>query len=69
MFDMKITFNGNMVENAPNNLFSLLALNSLEAKTGIAVAVNNSIVTKTNWKSKELKENDTVVVITATAGG
>lgn len=66
---MNVKFNGNELVNAPANLFKLLEQKELANKNGIAVAINNSIVPRTNWKVKELKENDSVVVITATAGG
>ncbi|MGB0932769.1 MAG: sulfur carrier protein ThiS [Lishizhenia sp.] len=66
---MNVKFNGNELVNAPATLFELLEKNNLDNKNGIAVAINNAIVPRTNWKVKELKENDSVVVITATAGG
>lgn len=36
---------------------------------GIAVAINNSVVAKSNWKETKLKENDNIIIITATQGG
>ena len=36
---------------------------------GIAVAVNENIITKTEWHSKTLNESDEVLVIRATQGG
>ncbi|MDF4202924.1 sulfur carrier protein ThiS [Maribacter sp. SA7] len=36
---------------------------------GIAVAVNENIISKTEWKVKTLNENDEVLVIKATQGG
>ncbi|WP_324027068.1 sulfur carrier protein ThiS [Maribacter sp. BPC-D8] len=36
---------------------------------GIAVAVNENIITKTEWHTKTLNENDEVLVIRATQGG
>lgn len=36
---------------------------------GIAVAVNNTIISKNSWASKTLHENDNVLIIQATQGG
>ena len=45
-------------------------LNELEIVTnGIAVAVNQNIITKTNWSTKALNEGDEVLIIKATQGG
>ena len=45
-------------------------LNQLEVQqSGIAVAVNNNIVTKSEWETFTLKTSDAVLIITATQGG
>lgn len=36
---------------------------------GIAVAVNNSIISRMSWTSKTLTDNDSVLIIQATQGG
>jgi len=36
---------------------------------GIAVAVNNAIISKNSWESTTLVENDSVLIIQATQGG
>tara|TARA_B110000459_G_C16518369_1_gene451333 strand:- start:656 stop:859 length:204 start_codon:yes stop_codon:yes gene_type:complete len=36
---------------------------------GIAIAVNDSIVTKDIWETKYLNQNDTILIIKATQGG
>ncbi len=36
---------------------------------GIAVAVNNKIITKSLWEATQLSENDEVTIIQATQGG
>ncbi|WP_075602680.1 sulfur carrier protein ThiS [Saccharicrinis aurantiacus] len=36
---------------------------------GLAIAVNNAIVQQQNWQSTSLKENDEVLIISATKGG
>jgi len=40
-----------------------------EKQKGIAVAVNDAIVYKTQWGNYELQPNDNVLVITAIQGG
>lgn len=45
-------------------------LDQLEVKTkGIAVAVNNNIIKKTDWNHQTLSENDNVLIIKSTQGG
>lgn len=39
------------------------------AKHGIAVAINNGIITRSAWEQTTLKENDTITIIQATQGG
>ncbi|MGO2358738.1 sulfur carrier protein ThiS [Mesonia sp.] len=51
--------------------FSILQLLTLikSSKDGIAVAVNNTIISKNSWDSKTLLEHDNVLIIQATQGG
>lgn len=51
--------------------FSILQLLTLikSSKDGIAVAVNNTIISKNSWESKTLLEHDNVLIIQATQGG
>jgi len=45
-------------------------INQLEIPlNGIAVAVNENIISKTNWSNTIVNQNDNVLVITATQGG
>lgn len=37
--------------------------------TGIAVAINNTIISQDNWDMQKLQHNDTILIITATQGG
>lgn len=36
---------------------------------GIAIAVNSSVVKKTDWPSKLLQNNDAILIIKSTQGG
>ena len=44
------------------------SLNLIEQK-GIAIALNNRVVTKTKWESTTLSEKDKITIIKATQGG
>jgi sulfur carrier protein len=37
--------------------------------TGIAVAINNTIISQDDWGVQKLQQNDTILIITATQGG
>jgi sulfur carrier protein len=50
-------------------LFDLLAQLNLAEKRGVAVAVNNAIISRANWNKYELNENDKVTIIRPTQGG
>lgn len=39
------------------------------AQNGIAVAVNQNIISKSDWEEIALSQNDEVLIITATQGG
>jgi sulfur carrier protein len=66
---MKLIVNNKPEEYSLEHLNQLMqALDLLESK-GIAVAVNNKVVPKTNWNTFQLNENDTITIIRATQGG
>lgn len=51
-------------------LLSLLVDMHCAGKTaGVAVAVNQQVIPKSDWINTELKENDQVIIIRATQGG
>ena len=52
-----------------NTLFDLLSLNGFSEKKGIAVALNNEVVTRSDWTNKQLKQGDKIIIIKATQGG
>lgn len=67
---MKITLNNEpvIVDESCQTLNDLLELRNIP-KNGVAIAVNNKLIARTQWTSKILKPEDDVVVITATFGG
>ena len=55
-----------IVENA--SLSSLLLELNISTD-GVAVAINNQVITKKDWESTQLNQNDTITIIQATQGG
>ncbi|WP_281238043.1 sulfur carrier protein ThiS [Flavobacterium praedii] len=48
---------------------ALLDLEIPEKQNGIAVAINNTVIPKTNWNSHQINEIDDILIISATQGG
>ncbi|WP_067176226.1 sulfur carrier protein ThiS [Microtetraspora niveoalba] len=66
---MKVTINGDAGE-LPEGATVAHAVQSLTAMTsGVAVAVNDVVVSRGAWESTSLSENDRVEVLTAVQGG
>ncbi len=66
---MKITVNENIVQlNDLSNIEQLLAVLESPLK-GSAIAVNQKIISRSEWASYQLKENDQVSLFQAIAGG
>lgn len=65
---MKIKINDKETEVVATTLLELAAILSLPEK-GVAMAVNNRMVTRTEWGSSALNEGDNVVIIKAVCGG
>ncbi|MFL5727855.1 MAG: sulfur carrier protein ThiS [Cytophagaceae bacterium] len=53
----------------PLNIAGLLGEIKLHSAKGIAVAINNEVIPKSDWEKYSLKENDKVTIIRATQGG
>lgn len=54
--------------NSPSNLQDLLTQLNISDK-GVAVAVNNQIVSKNDWNQRQLAEGENILIIRATQGG
>ena len=65
---MKIKVNNKEVETGASNLL-ILSLELELPQTGIAVAVNNRMIPRTEWEQFVLYENDELVIIKAVCGG
>ncbi|PRD57395.1 thiamine biosynthesis protein ThiS [Sphingobacterium gobiense] len=56
-------------ESAPVSLAELMQLEAPGKTKGVAVAINSQVVPKTAWASTELRDRDSILIITATQGG
>lgn len=65
---MNIKINNKETEVNATTLSELAAELSLPEK-GVAVAVNNRMVTRTDWNHTAIHEGDNIVVIKAVCGG
>lgn len=65
---MKITVNSKEVETTSQTVAELAKELDLPEK-GIALAINNSLVPRTEWENKTLSEGDKIIIIKATCGG
>ena len=65
---MKLKVNDKEVETGASTLSQLSQEQNLPA-TGIAVAVNNRMVPRTEWDSHTLQDGDKILIIKAVCGG
>lgn len=65
---MKLKVNDKEVETGATNLFLFSQEQNLPA-TGIAVAVNNRMIPRTEWDSFVLNDSDHILIIKAVCGG
>ncbi|MDR1792336.1 MAG: sulfur carrier protein ThiS [Bacteroidales bacterium] len=54
---------------ANSNIMSALHAVGIEQMAGIAVAVNQKVVSKAQWESQQIEEGDEITVIKAVCGG
>ena len=66
--DMKLKVNGEMVEHDVAYLGQLLETMALPER-GVAVAVNNTMISRVEWKNYSLSEGDNILIIKAACGG
>ena len=66
---MKILINDEEIGFSGNTLIDLLAEHGFINSSGIAIAVNETVISRDNWRSCILKEGDSVLVITPSQGG
>ena len=67
---MNITINNQPLEiNESNSLKEVVVSKLGEKLNGVAVAVNDTVIPKTNWEQFTLHESDNILIIKATQGG
>ncbi len=67
---MTITINDNKTELPQDTTVKTLIMQLYpDTKGGIAVAINNKIVPKTQWDTHIIKQDDDIVIINAAYGG
>ena len=66
---MNIRVNNIQKEISDNSTIEDLLLSLEHTQNGIAVAINEEIVSKESWGQKTLRENDEILIIQATQGG
>ncbi len=67
---MNIKLNGDVVQTKAQTVEELLREIGQDVEAGgMAVAVNESVVTKEKWTEQELEKGDRVEIIRATQGG
>ena len=68
LFLMKIKFNGEELETTSLNISDFLVEKNINV-IGIAIALNNKVVSRKLWNEVALKEGDDLIVISAAYGG
>lgn len=66
---MKLIINNQVQEFLNANSLSDILKEKQITQNGIAVAVNEKVISKNDWEKFSLKENDSVLIIKATQGG
>lgn len=66
---MKVLVNNKEQEVTSDTSVSMLVQSLQLPEKGIAIAVNNRMVSRTEWDGFVLKENDNIVIIKAACGG
>ncbi len=66
---MNITVNSEQRKFSGKNISELMLSLNMSGTSGIALAVNEKVVPKSEWKTFELKDSDKILLIKATQGG
>lgn len=68
---MELKINNQTKQFATDNLTvqALLDLEIPVKQNGIALAINNTVIPKSDWNSHLIKETDDILIISATQGG
>jgi sulfur carrier protein len=68
---MELKINNQIKQFVPDSLTvqALLDLEIPEKQNGIAIAINATVIPKTNWNTHFLNSTDDILIISATQGG
>jgi sulfur carrier protein len=67
---MKLSINNAIFEVPDHSALEIIpGLLQLTSTAGIAIAVNDSVIPRSQWSSHFLKESDNIILIRATQGG
>lgn len=66
---MNVTVNNNIQTIKEASDINQMVIDLAIESKGIAIAVNHSVVSKSDWSNTQLKENDNITIIKATQGG
>lgn len=64
-----VRVNGEEISITDHRLTTLLEQTGLQHREGIAIAVNEDVIPKSEWTARTLAAGDAVIIITATQGG
>jgi sulfur carrier protein len=66
---MNLTINSEPKQFSGKNISELVQSLNIASTNGMAFAVNDKVIPKTDWDKMELKDNDKILIIKATQGG
>lgn len=66
---MNLTINNEQKQFSGKNISELVESLNMISTNGIALAVNEKVVPKTEWEKFQLNDNDKILIIKATQGG
>lgn len=66
---MQITVNNQLKEIQENSSLQDLLTELKHTQDGIAIAINQNIITKIDWQQTQLSSGDNILIIQATQGG
>ena len=68
-YAMKLFVNSEQKDFSGKNISELLKSLNLTTLNGMAVAVNEKVISKSSWEQFQLNESDKIIIIKATQGG
>lgn len=69
MIPMDLTVNSEPKQFSGRNISELLQSLNMTGTQGMALAVNEKVIPRTDWERFQLNDNDKVLIIKATQGG